>query len=209
MSTFFKNIIRAILKFFPYKSLEKIKRYRNIFYTHWIKDDFATFGDNSYLERGLRLWNIKYISIGSNVVIRRMSNLSAWDSYTDKKYSPSIKIGNDCSIGEFFNLSCINEIVLGNNVLIGRWVTVIDHSHGYLNEAELQVAPAERDLVSKGKIIIEDNVWIGDKVTICPNVHIHKGAIIGANSVVTHDVEANTIVAGCPARVIKTFNNKN
>ncbi|WP_454060052.1 acyltransferase [Elizabethkingia ursingii] len=138
-----------------------------------------------------------------------MSNLSAWDSYTDKKYSPSIEIGNDCSIGEFFNLSCINGIVLGNNVLIGRWVTIIDHSHGYLNETELQVAPAERDLVSKGKIIIDDNVWIGDKVTICPNVHIHKGAIIGANSVVTYDVEANTIVAGCPARVIKTFNNKN
>jgi acetyltransferase-like isoleucine patch superfamily enzyme len=52
-------------------------------------------------------------------------------------------------------------------------------------------------------VTIEDNVWIGDKATILPNVHIGKGAIIAANAVVTHDVPAYAVAAGNPARIIQ------
>lgn len=205
MKNFAKNIVKYALRIIPYNSIRKINRYLDILYTHWVKPNFAFFGENSYLERGLRLWNTKFISIGSDVVIRRMSTLSTWDTYYGKNYIPRIEIGDGCSIGEFFNISCTNEIVLGKNVLIGRWVTIIDHSHGDFQEIQLSIPPAERELISKGRIVIEDNVWIGDKATICPNVHIHKGAIIGANSVVTKDVEAYTIVAGCPATARKSL----
>lgn len=60
-------------------------------------------------------------------------------------------------------------------------------------------------LISRGEkyITIGDNVWIGSKVTICPNVHIGNGAIIAANSVVTHDVPAFSMVAGVPAKIVK------
>ena len=54
-------------------------------------------------------------------------------------------------------------------------------------------------------MVIEDNVWIGEKASIMPGVHIGKGAIIAANSVVTHDVPAYAVVAGIPAKVIKQF----
>lgn len=59
-------------------------------------------------------------------------------------------------------------------------------------------------MVSKGPVIIEDNVWIGDKATILANVTIGKGAVVAANSVVTKDVPAYSVVAGIPAKVIKT-----
>ena len=68
------------------------------------------------------------------------------------------------------------------------------------------VSPRERNIYSKGPVIIGNNVWIGDKVTICPNVTIGDGAIIGANSVVTKDVPAFSIVAGSPVRIIKQLN---
>ena len=55
----------------------------------------------------------------------------------------------------------------------------------------------------KCPVVIEDNVWIGEKASIMPGVHIGKGAIIAANSVVTHDVPAYAVVAGTPAKVIK------
>lgn len=203
MKYIFSFFVKGLIRFIPYNSVRKISRYKDILFTHWVKQDFLHFGENSYLERGLRLWNPKYISIGKDVVIRRLSNLSAWDSYFEKTHNPIVKIDDGCSIGEFFNISCINKITIGKNALIGRWVTVIDHSHGHLIERELLVPPVERELVSKGEIFIGNNVWIGDKVTICPDVHIYEGAIIGANSVVTKDVQANTIVAGVPARVIK------
>ena len=60
-----------------------------------------------------------------------------------------------------------------------------------------------RPMYSKGPVVIEDNVWIGEMVCILPNVRIGKGSIIGANAVVTKDVPANALVGGNPARVIK------
>ena len=51
--------------------------------------------------------------------------------------------------------------------------------------------------------MIEKYVWIGDGVIIIPGVHIGRGAIIGANSVVTHDVPEYVVAAGVPARIIK------
>lgn len=108
-------------------------------------------------------------------------------------------------IGEYANISCVNKIVLGKNVLLGRWVTIIDHAHGGFTEEHLAYPPINRPLYSKGGIFIDDDVWIADKVTICSNVHIHRGAVIGANSVVTKDVPPYTLVAGCPAKIIKTL----
>lgn len=54
-----------------------------------------------------------------------------------------------------------------------------------------------------GHEVIDDNVWIGEKASIMPGVHIGKGAIIAANNIVTHDVPAYAVVAGIPAKVIK------
>ena len=63
--------------------------------------------------------------------------------------------------------------------------------------------PSLEDLPLKGDTIIGNDVWIGQNATILPGVHIGDGAIIGANSVVGSDVEAYTIVAGNPARLIR------
>ncbi len=65
------------------------------------------------------------------------------------------------------------------------------------------VAPLVRPLYSKGPIIIEDDVWLGEKVSVMPGVHIGRGAIIGANSVVTKDIPAYAVAVGSPAKVIK------
>jgi virginiamycin A acetyltransferase len=64
-------------------------------------------------------------------------------------------------------------------------------------------APSIEDLPLKGDTIIGNDVWIGQNATILPGVHIGDGAIIAANSVVGSDVEAYTIVAGNPARLIR------
>ena len=57
-------------------------------------------------------------------------------------------------------------------------------------------------------IVIEDKVWIGIGATVLPGVHIGYGSIIGANSVVTHDVPPMTIVGGNPAKIIKAIETK-
>ena len=55
-------------------------------------------------------------------------------------------------------------------------------------------------------VFIEDNVWIGEFVSVLPGVRIGEGSVIGTMSVVTHDIPPFSIAVGSPARVIKRFN---
>jgi acetyltransferase-like isoleucine patch superfamily enzyme len=129
--------------------------------------------------------------------------LTAWDSYRSDSFSPEIFIGNNTSIGEDFHITAINKIQIGNHVLIGKKVTITDNAHGLVDGSMLTIPPIERSLYSKGSVIIEDGVWIGDKVTILAGVTIGKNVIVGANSVVTKDIAKNCVVGGIPAKVLK------
>lgn len=165
-------------------------------------------GKNISLGRNLEIRGAKYISIGANTDIGDEVSITAWDSYispSHPKYSPQIIIGENCSIGKDNHITAISSIVIGKGCLTGRWVTITDNSHGSFTESDLKIAPKQRELRSKGNVIIGDNVWIGEKATILPGVSIGTGSIIAANAVVTKDIPPYSIAAGCPAKVIRTL----
>ena len=164
---------------------------------------FKSFGKHSFLGRNSVYMGEQYISIGDDFVLGNDSRLTAWDCYNDQCFTPEIQIGNNCSIGQQSHITAINRIVIGNNVLTGPKVLITDNAHGEFKAEQLDIAPLQRPLFSKGSVIIDDNVWIGEKASIMPGVHIGKGAIIAANSVVTHDVPAYSLAAGVPAKIIK------
>ena len=87
--------------------------------------------------------------------------------------------------------------------MTGRFVYIGDNAHGGMSLDEASIPPTRRNLVSKGEIRIGNNVWIGDKVSIFGGVSIGNNVIIGAGSIVTHDIPSNCIAAGMPARIIK------
>lgn len=171
--------------------------------TSLYSSDFRKLHTTSLISNGLTLVGGQYIEIAENCWFGKNGVLSAWSSYAGEFFNPEIIIGPNCNIGDYFHISAIKSIVMGRNVLIGRWVSIVDNGHGKNVVSELDVAPIERKLYSKGPIVIGDNVWIGDKVTILSNVIIGSNSVIGANSVVTRDVPANAIVAGSPAQIIK------
>lgn len=145
-----------------------------------------------------------YIQVGDYTRIERGCILTAWDKTPDgEKHSPTIKIGKECSFGEYNHITSTNNIQIGDNVLTGRWVTITDNSHGDTTYESLLQSPIMRPVISKGPIVIGDNVWIGDKATILPGVTIGDGAVIAANAVVTKDVPAYSVVGGNPATIIK------
>lgn len=146
----------------------------------------------------------KYISIGKGTSIARNSVLTAWDNREGNTYNPTIIIGDDCCLGECIHISSVNKVVIGNGVLTGRRVTIVDNDHGAFTMDDLKIPPINRKL-SFNEVVIGNNVWIGDKVTITKGVHIGDGAIIASNAVVTKDVPKYSMAGGVPAKIIKTI----
>lgn len=164
---------------------------------------FKRWGDGSLLAQGVKLLTPANISIGIRSSIMRHCVLETCP--TKEIPAPRLEIGDNASIGEYTHITCSNKVLIGDNFLTGRFVLITDNAHGQSTPEEIDIAPLCRPIYSKGPVIIGDNVWIGDKATILPNVTIGNGAIIAANAVVTKDVPPHSIAAGVPAKVIKTI----
>ena len=112
-----------------------------------------------------------------------------------------------------------NYPVFGDKLIIGKFCQIAAGVEFIMNGANHQMnaittypfyilgweqePPSMADLPNKGDTVVGNDVWIGQNVTILPGVHIGDGAIIGAESVVAGDVEAYTVAAGNPARLIR------
>lgn len=110
-------------------------------------------------------------------------------------YGQPVVIGERCFIQQCCTFFGRGGIDIGNDVFIGPKVNLITINH--------DLDPANRSATCGRRIVIEDKVWIGINSTILPGVRIGYGAVVGAGSVVTKDVEPMTVVAGNPARVIR------
>lgn len=205
MLTFILRILKLLGYIVPYSKVSNLYRKTlTIIYTAWISAGFKSFSITArIIPYSSLIIGAKYISVGHHTSIGGRVQLTAWDSYHGQKFTPQILIGDNCSIGEDAHITAINSIVLGNNVLLGKKVLITDNSHGQSISEILDISPMLRELYSKGPVVIEDNVWIGEKASIMPGVHIGSGSIIAANSVVTKDVPPYCVVAGVPAKVIK------
>ena len=156
------------------------------------------------------------ISIGPGFVMRgrrhvhclghftaqRRNRIEAYDRHGGRTYSPKIIFGDKVSMEDDCHIAAVNRIELHDNVLLASKVYISDHSHGTTSYQDLRIPPNARPVVSRGPVVIEADVWIGEGAAILPGVRIGRGAVVGANAVVTRDVPCYCTVAGVPARVI-------
>ncbi len=117
-----------------------------------------------------------------------------------KILSPSkVEIGNYT----FINTNCIlsghGNLRIGDFVMIGQNSYLGTGNHSYTDP----LTPMRLQTLTTGPINISDDVWLGANVVVLPNVTIGRGAIVGANAVVTKDVAPYSIVGGVPAKFIK------
>lgn len=122
-----------------------------------------------------------------------------------------ITVGDFTTVRYDSIVGAVDKIEIGNHVIISNRVTIYDNNN-HPTDVEERKKMCESGFSSElwkwrysvhSPIKIGDNVWIGEKSTILKGVTIGDGAIVACNSVVTHDVEENTIVAGNPARFVK------
>lgn len=203
---FIRLLLGLYSKLFTYHMFLSIQQKFDAIYTYWISNFLGGIGENSivYYPCKLEGGGSNRIIIGHHSSINSHCILGCWANYGNKQtFEPEISIGNHCSIGEYTHITACNKITLGDGVLTGRYVYIGDNSHGGLSLEEANIPPVKRALQSKGKIVIGNNVWIGDKVTILGGVSIGNNVIIGANSVVTRNIPSNCVAVGIPANVVK------
>ena len=167
---------------------------------------------------------LEWAEVGENLSVGVHANCKA-----DKK--GCIRIGNNCEIlgsllsmddgkieigdyteirGETF-IGCVDNIKIGNYVIISNNIRIFDNNNHPISPKKRKemcingfYGDAWRWKHSDHKpVVIEDNVWIGERSTILKGVTIGEGSVIGCNSVVTKDIPPYCIAAGNPAKVVK------
>jgi len=120
-----------------------------------------------------------------------------------------IRIGADVAMNDYVHIGAVESVIIGDRVLIASKVFISDHDHGGYGKGGIhsdpRVAPRERKLTAS-PVVIEDDVWLGEFVSVLAGVRIGKGSVIGTMSTVTRDIPPYSVAVGSPARVIKQFN---
>ncbi|MBE0650626.1 MAG: acyltransferase [Bacteroidales bacterium] len=174
-------------------------------YTYWLVSEFKSIGKTPFISYPFYLHGGKKITIGDNFDCNLRVRLEAFEEHMGHLFTPEIVIGNNVSINPDCHIGAINKIEIGDNVLMASKVFITDHYHGEITSEAINTAPSKRKLFSKGPVIIENNVWLGEGVVVLPGVTIGENSIIGANSVVTKNIPRNSVVGGNPARIIRTL----
>lgn len=174
---------------------------------------FASFGKSIKIFPPLLLKGTRNIQLGNSVVIEQFAGLTL-------NKNGRIIIGNECEIRCFSRLEAHNGFIflgertsvnpytllsgfggltIGNDVRIASHCVILTSTHDF-SSTDLTIR--EQGIISK-PTQIEDNVWIGTGCTILGGIKIGCNSIIGAGTIVTHDVPCNSIFLGIPGKVIK------
>jgi lipopolysaccharide O-acetyltransferase len=147
----------------------------------------------------------KYIDFGNNNTFGTGCRIEA---YPYKRRNTLIQFGDNIEINDFVHITGVESVIIGNNVLMASKIYISDTNHGSYKGDENDSHPdtiAGKRLALGSPVIIEENVWIGESVSILAGSHIGKCSIIGSNSVVSGNIPAYTIAVGVPAKPIKEY----
>jgi acetyltransferase-like isoleucine patch superfamily enzyme len=145
------------------------------------------------------------VRLGKNVRLSKFVNLYGCQIGDDTKIGAFVEIQKNASIGKCCKISShsfiCEGVVIENNVFIGHGVMFINDSYPKATAADGKLQTEDDWKVEP--TIIREGASIGTGATILSKVSVGKNSIVGAGSVVTHDVPANAVAAGCPAKVLR------
>lgn len=159
---------------------------------------FKEFGVKSSLASPLRVFGPENMTIGNNVNIHHKCWLQAIPlTGTHCR----LQIGDGTTIGDYNHIVATCNIVIEKNVLTANGVYISDNLHEY---EEINTPIKLQPIKQLKDVLIGEGCWIGEHVAII-GASIGRHSVIGANSVVTHDIPDYCVAVGIPARVIKKY----
>lgn len=182
--------------------LESINRKQELWFADWYKERRFNrkYSDIKYdttfnLRKKREMAYRKRYNIGEGLDIQYNVDISK-SHFLDGE----LRIGNSCFIGKNVVIDYSGKLHIGDNVRITNGVIIETHHHAYHSDYT-----QPRNIVSATNLVIADGAVLGSRSIILPSCHyIGKNARVGAGAVVTKDVPDFAIVAGVPAKVIRT-----
>lgn len=173
-------------------------RLQDFYVRHYLAPQLGSLGPHSFI---VKPWHIEVfggpVHIGSHITLLGCSDkktrLTVW---SDRPEIDGITIGDHVLISPGVRISAANSISIGDSCMLASHVYITDSDwHGIYDRS---LPPRE-----VSRVVLEENVWVGDSAIVCKGVTIGQNSIIGAGAVVTSDIPANVVAGGNPARVIK------
>jgi lipopolysaccharide O-acetyltransferase len=143
------------------------------------------------------LGNLRNIRLGENVSLGKRG----WFYLPLKNRNATIQIGIGTSVGNDFVITANDSVKIGSGCLISYRVTIMDHSH----VTGWGVSPVSSGLTPGKPVEIGDKCFIGCNAVVMPGARLGANCIVGANSVVTKSFEEGSVVAGAPAKLLRTI----
>jgi acetyltransferase-like isoleucine patch superfamily enzyme len=180
------------------------------FNTSWLRATypFAAFGRRVSVHYSCDISRSTsgFVSLGDDVYLAP----DAWLNIAPGSRSSESKIvlGRGCRIGRRATISSRNQIILEADVLLAPSVLIMDHNHEFY-DTELPIHA--QGVTEGGKIVIERNCWLGHgAVIVCSHgeLRLERNSVVGANAVVTKSFPPYSVIAGNPAKLLKTYDEQ-
>ena len=166
------------------------------------KNRFKRFGRAVSIVYPAGIEHPENIDIGNNVYVAYRTYLAA------KPLTGAgeciLEIGDGCRIGRFNHIYATQRVILGGNVLTASGVYISDNSHEY---RDINIPIMDQPILQNGVVEIGEGSWLGHNSCVL-GARIGRHCVIGANSVVTHDIPDYCVAVGAPAVVIRRYDPK-
>lgn len=149
-----------------------------------------------------RIDGAPYVHVGDDVIVQPHSWIAAVTSYGEQRWQPEVRIGHHCRIGRHAVITAIERVELGDGCLLSEQVFISDHAHG---AQPGPVSPGRQPLVPRGAVVLGRHCFIGIRACIMGGVTLGDYCVVGANAVVTHSFPAGSVLAGAPARLVRSL----
>ncbi|GLZ51768.1 acyltransferase [Actinomycetospora sp. NBRC 106378] len=159
-----------------------------------------TMGAGSVLERGVTIRALARdgVVLGRGVTIGRWATMECTGVLHE--LGAGIRLGDNSSLGDYGFIGAAAPVVVGNDVLVGQRVAIHAQNHVYDDPR----VPINRQGTTEQGVTIGDDCWIGTGAVILDGVELGTGTVVAAGAVVTHSCPPYSVLAGVPARVVRS-----
>lgn len=191
--------------------------WRGLWWRLWLKKSAGLL----LIGKNVAIRNPQYISVGNNFVAEDFCEIQGLSvegiifgdgvtvggfamirpsGYYGREIGVGLRVGHHSNIGPYCFIGCSGRITIGSNVMISPRVSIYAENHNF---TRLDM-PMKEQGVTRGETTIEDDCWLASNSVILSGVRVGRGSVVAAGSVVTTDIPPYSIVAGVPAKIIKS-----